>query len=117
MRPILIALVLGLAACSNAPSQPESNIVGTPMPGSKFTRVQIGMSKGQVEDIIGKPTDEDNHMTAKVAIPFYFGGDTTEIDAHYKYEGVLTYGEKSFGSTTYMLRKIVVNPADTGYIH
>ena len=68
----------------------RGDIVGTPAPGSKFSRVQIGMPKKQVEDLIGQPTDTASHVTGKAFIPFYFGGDTYMLEAFYRGEGQLS---------------------------
>ena len=47
-------------------------IVGTPAPGSKFARLEIGMPMKRVTDLIGEPTDSGSGMTGKMFIPFYF---------------------------------------------
>src|SRR5687767_7965356 len=51
----------------------EGEITGKPAPGTKFTRVQIGMSAKQVMDIVGQPTDQGAYVTGKAFIPFFFG--------------------------------------------
>jgi hypothetical protein len=132
MKNLFLMFWLGasLAACSStatssapsAPAQPASaqsssaGIVGTPAPGSKFSMIHLGMDKTEVQSIIGPPTDQSSHNTAKVYIPFYSGSDTTEIDAHYKGEGVLTYASRQVGDTSYVLTGITVNPQESGYI-
>jgi hypothetical protein len=93
------------------------DITGTPAPGSKFGRLQIGMSQKQVEDLIGPPTDSSAHITGKQFIPFYFGGDTNRVEQYYKGEGILTFGNSSFGNMTQLLLAIQVNPNEGGYAH
>lgn len=104
------------AAPAPAPAPAASAVIGTPAPGSKFSRIQIGMGKTQIQDIIGPPTDSHAHDTGKEFIPFYFGGDTTEIDAHYKGEGILTYASRRMGDTAYVLLRMKVDPTEQGYV-
>ena len=145
MRAVLAGTValVALAACANkAPVQPgataggpatvaadgsrpvksmdgsfDGEMVGTPRPGSKFSRVRIGMGERQVEDLIGRPNDTDAHITGKQFIPFYFGGDTHRMEAFYKGEGILTFSPEHFAGQANTLIKITVNPSETGYAH
>ncbi|MBU1425196.1 MAG: outer membrane protein assembly factor BamE [Gammaproteobacteria bacterium] len=84
---------------------PPGVIVGKPDAGSKFSKLKIGMTLNQVEKLIGHPTKQWTHPTAKVSIPFYFGPDRWVIQYSYKGEGVLTFnsGGEQF------LTKIEVN--------
>ena len=41
----------------------EGEITGKPAPGTKFTRLQIGMSAKQAMDIVGQPTDQGAYIT------------------------------------------------------
>ncbi|MGI4942966.1 MAG: hypothetical protein ACRYHQ_20770 [Janthinobacterium lividum] len=128
LRNALLPLLLPMAACATQSPPPpgatagldlptgSQGMVGTPAPGSKFARISIGMSKVQVQDLIGPPTDQDNHITGKAFIPFYFGGDTSRLESHYRSEGVLTYSPRSYGSNAYQLVGITVNSAEPGYI-
>jgi len=95
----------------------DGEIIGTPAPNSKFAKLQIGMRQRQVEDLIGRPNDEDGHITGKAFIPFFFGGDTHRIEAFYKDEGQLTYSPPHFGGTANVLIRIIVDPKASGYAH
>jgi len=92
-------------------------MIGTPSPGSKFSRVRIGMALRQVQDLIGQPNDVASHITGKAFIPFYFGGDTTMTELFYKNEGQLSFAAPTIGSTAVQLIRIVVNPSEQGYAH
>jgi len=112
------------ATPANAPRKVKSmdgsfdgEMVGTPAPGSKFARVQIGMHLRQVEDLIGRADDTDSHITGKQFIPFYFGGDMHRLEAFYKGEGVLTFSPEHLGGDANRLIKITVDPSETGYAH
>lgn len=86
----------------------DGEIVGKPAAGSKFARLKIGMTLKQVEKLIGPPTKQWNHPTAKMGIPFYFGPDRWVIEYSYKKEGLLTLnsGEEQ------LLTRIAVNKAE-----
>lgn len=76
-----------------------------PAPGSPFSKLKIGMSRRQVEQLIGFPDHTSSHITGKQFIPFYFGGDTRRTEAFYKGQGVLIYDNDSrFGSTNTLLK-------------
>lgn len=120
----LILIILSsalLGACASGPAKNkdasstakaaasvEGEIVGKPAPGSKFSKLKIGMTLKQSVALIGPPTSESQHPTGKMAIPFYFGPDRWVILHSYKGEGLLTfnYGEEQF------LTRIVVNKAE-----
>ena len=92
----------------------KGEIVGTPAPGSKFAQLQIGMTREQVENLIGRPSDTDSRITGKQYQPFYFGGDTQRTEAFYKGEGQLTFSNIHPDSAADTLIRIMVNPDATG---
>lgn len=92
-------------------------IIGTIRPGSKFSRVQIGMGLKQVQDIIGVPDDHSTHITGKAFIPFYFGGDTYMMELYYKGEGQLSFAPTALGSGIDTLVRIINDPSEAGYAH
>lgn len=75
----------------------EGEITGRPAPGSKFTRLQIGMPLKQVTDLIGQPSDEGTYITGKAFIPFFFGGDRHRQELVYKGQGRLIFAGGSMG--------------------
>lgn len=92
----------------------NGEIVGTPAPDSKFSRLQIGMTLVQVEKLIGRPDDTDSRITGKQYQPFYFGGDTQRTEAFYKGEGQLTFSNTQPDSAADRLIRIMVDPNATG---
>ncbi len=92
----------------------DGEIVGTPAPDSKFAQLQIGMTLGHVENLIGRPNDTDSRITGKQFQPFYFGGDTQRTEAFYKNEGQLTFSNIHPDSAADTLIRIMVNPNATG---
>ncbi len=78
----------------------EGEITGKPAPGSKFKKLQIGMSIKQVTDLIGQPTDQGAYVTGKAWIPFYFGSDRYRHEMVYKGQGRLIFAGGSVGDYT-----------------
>ena len=93
----------------------EGEITGKPAPGTKFTRVQIGMTAKQVMDIVGPPTDQGAYVTGKAWIPFYFGSDRYRHELAYKGQGRLIFaGSAGFDSNAHLIW-IIHNANDSGY--
>jgi hypothetical protein len=80
------------AAAEQKVVTPEGEVVGTPAPNSKFAKLKLGMSKKQVTDLIGFPSDQNTRIGGKAFIPFYYGEDRTETLFYYKSEGSLLFG-------------------------
>jgi len=78
----------------------EGEITGTPAPGTKFTKLQIGMPLKQVTDIAGPPSDQGAYVTGKAWIPFYFGSDRYRHEMVYKGQGRLIFAGGSMGDIT-----------------
>jgi hypothetical protein len=95
----------------------DGEIFGKPSARSKFAKVEIGMSRIQVEKLIGTPDDADSHVTGKSFTPFYFGGDTQRYEAFYKGEGQLTYSNSSRYSAPDTLIVITVDRKEKGVRH
>src|SRR4029078_8989727 len=88
------SMVVFLSACATQQSSSTSSesaaapapaaAVGVPPPAnSKLAKVQVGMTKKQVSDILGQPTDENSYATGKMWIPFYFGNDVRRMSWYY----------------------------------
>ncbi|CAN5915645.1 hypothetical protein BH11PSE13_BH11PSE13_20800 [soil metagenome] len=94
----------------------EGEITGNPAPGSKFTKLQIGMPTKQVTDLVGPPTDQGAYMTGKAWIPFYFGSDRHRFEMTYKGQGRLIFAGGGMGdfSNGYLIW-IIHNPNEAGY--
>ena len=93
----------------------EGEITGKPAPGSKFTRLQIGMSAKQALDLVGQPTDQGAYVTGRAWIPFYFGADRYRYEMAYKGQGRLIFaGSSGFDSNAHLIW-IIHAAGDTGY--
>jgi hypothetical protein len=94
----------------------EGEITGKPAPGSKFTKLKIGMPMKQVTDLIGQPTDQGAYVTGKAWIPFYFGSDRHRHEMVYKNQGRLIFAGGSMGDFTGgHLIWIIHNRTEPGY--
>ncbi len=96
----------------------EGEIIGgDPKPGSKFSKLKIGMRMAQVEKLIGEPDDSEGHITGKAFIPFFFGGDTHRVEQFYAGEGILTFSPAHFAGEPNILVAITVDPTEQGVAH
>ncbi|HEX2540456.1 MAG TPA: hypothetical protein VHM00_05175 [Caldimonas sp.] len=76
----------------------EGEIVGAVAPGSRFAKLQIGMTLEEVTALIGAPDNMVRHETGKRWIPFYYGNDSQRLQVLYRREGCLTFtGGNVFG--------------------
>lgn len=105
------------ATHSSAKAKPvhTAYLTGIPRPGTQFAKVHPGMSRQEVQNLIGPPTSINGHMTGKQFIPFYYGGDTYRTDWYYKNEGELTFANNSYTGSGEHLIYIRVNSKATGY--
>jgi hypothetical protein len=97
---------------ANVTGNNTGTVAGTIAPGSKFSKVKLGMQFEAVNELIGTPNSLSRNETGKRWIPFYFGSDVLRLQASYKGEGCLTYtGGNQFGSSGGELIAITVDPA------
>lgn len=94
----------------------EGEITGKPFPGSKFTKLKIGMPMKQVIDLIGQPSDQGSYVTGKAWIPFYFGADRYRHELIYKGQGRLVFSGGSVGDwSSGHLTWIIYNKNEPAY--
>jgi hypothetical protein len=85
-------------------------------PGKGFSVVKEGMSKEEVEALIGVPTAVTSHITGKAFRPFNFkGSDTHRVIALYKGVGRIIYSNSSAYTSTYRVMEIVADSSESGY--
>jgi hypothetical protein len=94
----------------------EGEISGKPAPGSKFTKLKIGMSMKQVIDLVGQPNDQGTYVTGKAWIPYYYGSDRYRHEMVYKGQGRLIFAGGSAGDySSGHLISIIHNAKESGY--
>ncbi len=87
----------------------DGEVIGSPARGSKFAKLEIGMSSAAVVMLIGVPDDQISHITGKAFIPFYFGSGTAEMEYFYAHSGRLTFDNEGVSSSGYTLIRIENN--------
>lgn len=88
----------------------EGEVYGTIPPGSKWSKLQIGMHQSEVERILGVTSNIRAYVTAKAWIPFYFGGDSHRYEAVYAGQGSVAYTGGSWGGGQGILMMINFDP-------
>ena len=91
----------------------EGEIIGNATPGSPFSKLEIGMSQSQVNDLIGSGRECGSYVTGKAFIPFHWGSDNARTECNYKGAGRLIFSQQANGSA-YLL-KIVNDTSEDGY--
>ncbi|HLK10233.1 MAG TPA: hypothetical protein VKW76_02525 [Candidatus Binatia bacterium] len=120
MRPslllIAVALAAALGACARSTSGPAApERVATPPPAhSPLARVQTGMSVREVENLLGPPTDQNEYVTGKAFIPFYFGPDRTRVAYFYKGLGRVVFAGGGGFSRDWHVERVEYDPAEPG---
>ncbi len=82
-------------------------------PGSKLAKVTVGMTEPQVVEIMGAPTTQQNYITGKAFIPFYYGPDTSRLDYRYKGVGIIVFTRNRYSNQTEVIR-IDYDPNEDG---
>ncbi|MBT9521009.1 MAG: hypothetical protein IV101_08940, partial [Dechloromonas sp.] len=88
----------------------DGEVYGSIPPGSKWSKLQIGMHQSEVERILGVTSNIRAYVTAKAWIPFYFGGDSHRYEAVYAGQGSVAYTGGSFGGGQGILMMINFDP-------
>jgi len=126
----LSILTIMLAACAERASRPaeqtpaaahEASAEATgkpapPPPGSPLAKVKEGMGMRQVSDLLGQPTDQNQYVTGKAFIPWYFGDDVSRIEWHYKGLGRVVFsGGGAYGQGGGTVQWVEYDPNESGY--
>lgn len=83
--------------------------------GNPLSQVEVGMTKGQVRQIAGPPSDENSYATGKVWIPFYFGNDARRTSWYYKGQGRVVFADGNvFGGGTASVMRVDIDPTESG---
>jgi len=99
-------------AAKEAPAKSEKAVKKAPanIPASSpLSRVQMGMRKAQVFDLLGEPTSTRVFPSGKGFIPFYYGPDTVRTGAFFKGIGRVVF------SGADQVVEIEYDPNEDGY--
>jgi hypothetical protein len=111
------ALTAGLVGCAaKEPPPPPKAAVAIPA-SSPLSKIQVGMSMGQVLEILGQPGDKNDYASGKAFIPFYYGNDAKRQEWHYKGQGSITFagGNVFGGASGGEVVSVNYDPSDTGF--
>jgi hypothetical protein len=73
----------------------RGEILGTSAPGSRFSKLEIGMSVAEATNIVGRPSDQGNYLTGQAFNPFHFGSGKSRFELVYKNQGRLIFDSPS----------------------
>jgi hypothetical protein len=111
-----VRTVEGAAAPAAAPATAASSsapAARAPAPGSKLSQVAVGMSEAQVIEILGPPTSQQNYVTGKAWIPWYYGPDTSRLDYRYKGVGLISFSRNRYSGEAKVAR-VDADPNEDG---
>jgi hypothetical protein len=114
---VMLLLAVGLGACAQKEPSPEhpAHAVATPPPAnSPLAKVQVGMSPREVENILGPPNDENQYMTGKAFIPFFYGRDRWRRAYFYKGMGRVVFGGSGGFSQSAHVTRVEYDPNEPG---
>ncbi len=110
-------LSLAATACHHRGDGPDEEQAAAPTPipaGSPLAKLKQGMSKADVEKILGQPTHSRSYLGGKAFNPFNFGGDTgARVEALYKGKGRVVYSVARF-SQEMAVEEVVYDPNESG---
>ena len=96
--------------------QPAADAPTPPPAGSPLAKITKGMVMSDVAQILGQPTDQNQYVTGKAFIPFYYGDDVSRIEWHYKGLGRVVFtGGGAWGQRGGVVEWVDYDPKETGY--
>jgi hypothetical protein len=118
----VLALTLSMIGCAAqsepakpAPASAPAATSRAAAAGNPLSKVTVGMTKGQVREVAGQPSDENSYATGKVWIPFYFGNDARRTSWYYKGQGRVVFADGNvFGGGTASVMRVDIDPTESG---
>ena len=103
-------------AAAPPPAEAAANAPTPPPPGTPLAKITKGMAMSDVAQILGQPTDQNQYVTGKAFIPFYYGGDSTRFAAYWKGQGrVIFQGGNAWGAGRGKVVRVEYDPSEDGY--
>jgi hypothetical protein len=106
------------APAATAAAVPAPAAAAAPAPGGPvdFSKIQVGMSQQQVNDLLGPPTAQTQRMTGKQWQPFNYGArDLQRMIYLYKGVGRIEFSLKSAYEGVFRVISVTPNPNESGY--
>lgn len=98
------------ARAAEAPAAPARTDIPATSP---LASIHEGMAMAAVINIMGAPTDQCGYITGKSFIPFYYGGDATRSELHYKGQGRVILSSGAFRGSR--VSAVEYDPNEPGY--
>jgi hypothetical protein len=114
---LLVIMLMGaLAACARqgAESAPARSMAAPPPADSPLAKVEVGMSPREVENILGAPNDENQYITGKAFIPFFYGQDRWRRAYFYKGLGRVVFAGGGGFSANARVQRVEYDPNEPG---
>ena len=98
---LAFGVALSFAGCASksepaktaAPKAPAAAPRAAASGNNILSKVSVGMTKAQVKEAIGAPSDENSYESGKRWIPFYYGNDVRRSTWYYKGQGRIVFAE------------------------
>jgi outer membrane protein assembly factor BamE (lipoprotein component of BamABCDE complex) len=117
VRGVLVVVlvgVFGVLGCSKSgPSPAEPTRAAVPA-DSPLAKIQPGMSSREVEALIGPPDSENEYVTGKAFIPWYYGRDRSRRAFFYKGLGRVVFQGGGGFSRNYVVAHTEYDPSEPG---
>lgn len=115
---VLVGVVaLGMGACAKKSPTPAASAAATSTPppaGSPLAKIQVGMGEQEVRGILGPPTSENEYVTGKAFIPWYYGPDRSRRAYFYKGMGRVVFSGGSGFNRTGKVSHVEYDPGEPG---
>ena len=120
---VVVAMIgaMGVGGCAKREPAPAAQhaanapAASVPAPASSpLSKIKIGMSEQEVREILGPPTGENEYVSGKAFIPWYFGPDRTRRGYFYKGMGRVVFSGGSGFNRTGKVSRVEYDPSETG---
>ena len=113
---VSVCALAGTGCGSSGRREESPKRAAVPIPASSpFSKIKIGMKMGEVNALIGNPTDTKAYATGKAFIPFHFGGDNARTESLYKGMGTIIFSQRSAFGGGFSVIEIIYDPQEKGY--
>ena len=110
----LTAVVAGCAQREPAAADTAHTAAVPPPANSPLAKVQVGMSEQEVEKLLGPPTSQNEYVTGKAFIPFYYGEDRWRRSFFYQGLGRIVFAGSGGFSRDVRVERVEYDPNEPG---
>jgi hypothetical protein len=117
----MVVGAMGLGGCAKREPAPATQHAANapaatvPVPASSpLSKIKVGMTEQEVREILGPPTGENEYVSGKAFIPFYYGPDRSRRGYFYKGMGRVVFSGGSGFNRTGKVSRVEYDPSETG---